>query len=116
MIINKEELFKHYDGDEDILLEIVEIFINQKDSEMNKLKKAIENKDAKEITLVSHTLKGIVSNFYAEELRVQFFDLEQKGKKNSLDNVDSDFLELEKIFPQFVLEIEELKSEIQKRL
>lgn len=114
MLINPDKIKEHFDGDEDILLEVIELFLEQRDSEVKKLIQAIRSKNSSEITISAHTLKGVVSNFYAEDLRKFFFEIEQKGKAQSVDNLEIEISKIETMFKQLLEEVESLKLSIQK--
>lgn len=109
-IINESELRANFDGDEDILADLIEEFIKKYPLIMNDLQTSIEDKKFESIKLHSHTLKGVVSNFFAESVRLKFYDIEQAASKHleadykNMLNVASD--ELEKL----VEELKELKS------
>jgi len=114
MLINPDEIKEHFDGDEDILLEVIEIFLEQKDIEVKKLIQGIKSKNSSEITISAHTLKGVVSNFYAEDLRKFFYEIEQKGKAQNIDNLEGEIIKIESMFKQLLEEVENLKSSIRK--
>lgn len=49
------------------------------------IEKAIENKNPNDLKIAAHTLKGAVSNFYAEPSRQLAWQLEQLGHSQKLD-------------------------------
>jgi len=68
MIINKEQFqenFKYFD--KEIIVEIIDLFVNEFDERMEKLKDCIERSDRENLRFNAHSLKGVIANFVAEE-------------------------------------------------
>lgn len=91
MIINKEQFqenFKFFD--KEIIVEIIDLFINEFDDRMKSIKDSIDNSDMEALKFSAHSLKGVISNFVAEEPRELAKKLEDKA-----DNKDeSDLVEI----------------------
>jgi HPt (histidine-containing phosphotransfer) domain-containing protein len=104
--IDLPKIQEHFEGDEDILSELITEFIIKNTSLINELELAIIDLEFEKIKIQAHTLKGLVSNFYAEEIRLGFFELENRG----LRQIDNDNLTYFKdLKTKFLIMIDELK-------
>jgi HPt (histidine-containing phosphotransfer) domain-containing protein len=64
------------DFDADVIHQIITIYISEHPVKFNALKKALEQKDFNNLRNIAHGLKGVLSQFFAEEARQQAKDLE----------------------------------------
>ncbi len=60
-----QELLLQFKGDEDILIEMIGLFIDSIQNFLKPLREAVNAKDREKIKLFAHNLKGATSNFYA---------------------------------------------------
>ncbi|HKW88515.1 MAG TPA: response regulator, partial [Candidatus Acidoferrales bacterium] len=58
-----EDLLEHFQGDRDLLAEIIRLFRDEAASLLRSLREAVQNRDASAISRTSHTLKGSIGNF-----------------------------------------------------
>ena len=82
MVINKEQFqenFKFFD--KEIIVEIIDLFIDEFDERMMNLKSNIEASDMEQLIFHAHSLKGVISNFVADEPRELARALEEKAKE-----------------------------------
>jgi HPt (histidine-containing phosphotransfer) domain-containing protein len=112
-IINKEQLLENFSGDEEILKEIVESYLDANSKTlMAELAAAIEKKTAKEIEHAAHTIKGVVSNFACPSCVDKAFELESMGRSGELDGAEVAFSELKELIDALNLELEALIKDI----
>ncbi|MCR9206183.1 MAG: Hpt domain-containing protein, partial [Halobacteriovoraceae bacterium] len=71
------------------------------------LKASVESQDGKQLKISAHTLKGIVSNFYAEDFKEAAFKLEMAGENNDFTETRDELLKFEKLNEEVILELEE---------
>jgi|GEM_PF-5487054 len=76
---NHEELLFQFRGDEEILLEMVELFIEAKEDFLSAIEDSIAKKDGDRLRISAHTLKGVLSNFFAENGKKNAYLLEECG-------------------------------------
>lgn len=95
-----EKLYKDFSGDEEILNEYIQNFINHMPERMTILEMAIKANDFEVIKIESHNLKDLLVNLYQEEMVSQLENLEKYGKDKKIKN----------ILPMFV----DLKTDMQK--
>jgi HPt (histidine-containing phosphotransfer) domain-containing protein len=64
--IDLESAIRQLGGDEGILREIADIFLHEYPGMLNALKIAVDNRDCRAISEISHALKGNLGSFCAE--------------------------------------------------
>ena len=92
MVIDKEkfqENFKHFD--KELIVEIIDMFINEHPDRMAKIKKDIESSDMESLKFNAHSFKGVIANFMAELPKTHAKILEEKAKLNDSNDLDSDY-------------------------
>ncbi len=99
-----KENFQYFD--KEIVLEIIDIFINEYPDRIKTIGESIENKDFDKIRFNSHSMKGVVANFTAPDIQNQAKDLEIKGTNKDLDGINEMF---EKFKTDSSAMLEELK-------
>ncbi len=80
MVINKEQFqenFKFFD--KEIIVEIIDLFIGEFDDRMKSIKDSIESSDMAALKFNAHSLKGVISNFVADEPQLLAKQLEDKA-------------------------------------
>lgn len=110
MLIDLEALKSHFDGDIEIIEQLTEVFEQSYGESLSGLEQAIAENDFPNIKLHAHTLKGMISNFFAEDLRQTAFFLEQCGNEQNLKDdyqVKLDYLKNE--IPALISELKNLE-------
>ncbi|MDZ7740392.1 MAG: Hpt domain-containing protein [Bacteroidota bacterium] len=112
MLINKEEFretFKPFD--KEIVVEIIDIFIQEWPERRDQIRKNIGEGDFDSLRFNAHSLKGVVANFIAEAPK----DLAKILEDNAKEKVDDDnmdiFLQMEEQINQLISELEEIRKE-----
>ena len=85
---------ENFKGMEDIAHDMILEFLCTLPTMLSNLKDAVNARDPSRIELAAHTIKGVVSTFYAEPSRRLAEKLEAKGKERQLENVSEIFREL----------------------
>ena len=105
MIINEKELMLHFEGDEELIGELLEVFETSYPETLASLKKSLTEKSIKDLELHAHTMKGMVSNFFSKELKDAAFELEKMGREGKIEN-ENQFLEiLEAGLPKMIQDV-----------
>jgi CheY-like chemotaxis protein len=107
-VFDRQEFLNRIDGNEEILKQLVAIIPKSLFEEIGKLKSALDRKDAGDIKLHTHTIKGMGANFSANRLRDIAYQIECAGKDGGIE-IDS-FL-MEKL-EQEAMELNSVLSEI----
>ena len=94
-------------GDVDLLKEVVELFLDDYPSTFEKIKGAVDNRDATALEHHAHSLKGSVSTFGANRAFEAAFTLEKQGRSGDLTGATDGLLQLEQALealrPELVL-------------
>jgi signal transduction histidine kinase/CheY-like chemotaxis protein/HPt (histidine-containing phosphotransfer) domain-containing protein len=78
------DLLKDFDGDEGLLAEIINIYIEDVPKQLTALKEGLENRNAEEVHLRGHTIKGASANVGAILMRKVASEIEAAGKAGDL--------------------------------
>lgn len=105
MLVDEKELKVHFDGDEELISELLEVFESSYPETLNAVKKSLEENNLQDLELHAHTLKGMVSNFFAKTLKDAAFALEKMGREQALENADGHVKTLEDGLPQLVNDV-----------
>lgn len=82
------------DGDEDLLAELITLFLQRRQLLLDRIGAAIEAGDPALLDDAAHAFKGAVNHFCAEQVRRRALALESKGKNGDLDGAAEIFQEL----------------------
>ncbi len=94
-VVDKEESLHRLDGDEELLREIWEMFIEEAPRQLEALKAAIDEGDTVLIQRQAHTIKSIAANAGASLMKSKASDIEQYGKCRGLERMRSMYEKLE---------------------
>ncbi|GBD97818.1 MAG TPA: response regulator [Nitrospirae bacterium] len=86
VVVDRVESLSRLDGDEELLRELWEIFIDDTPGQMQALKKAIDTGDFVIVERTAHSLKSAAANIGANLMRAEAFSIELAGKYNNIDN------------------------------
>ena len=81
---DKAALLKRMDGDEELLYELIDLFLTNYPGMFSEIQKAVASNDSQAVMASAHALKGAVSNFLASEAQDAAFQLEKIGKSGDL--------------------------------
>ena len=93
-----------------ILNEIIDDFVNNTDSKLERIKSRIDAGEMRKLMLDAHSLKGEIAMFAAYPVKDQMFILEDKGRKEIQDNLQQDFELAAKLVAQLKQELLTLKK------
>lgn len=105
MIVNMENLKLHFDGDEELIVELLEVFEATYPKTLASVEKAMKEKNHSELELHAHTLKGMISNFFADELKEASYALEKSGREKIDTDLDKWLKILKDKLPGLVEEV-----------
>jgi HPt (histidine-containing phosphotransfer) domain-containing protein len=112
MSVIDQDLFKQNFQyfDKEIVLEIINIFIEEYPTRMQTIKKNIDEKDFDQLRFNAHSLKGVIANFVAPEPQELARSLEMKGTNKEEEGVENLFSELKEKADLLVEELKELRQ------
>jgi HPt (histidine-containing phosphotransfer) domain-containing protein len=79
---------------EDLLSDLVAMFIEEVPGRLAELEEALARKDPAATRLAAHTLKGTGGNFGASRMQALASAIEEKGRNGSLDGAEATFIQL----------------------
>ena len=113
-MIDKKQFLENFQYfDNEIVVEIINIFIDEYPNRMETLRKNIDEKDFDQIKFNAHSLKGVVANFMAPEVQELARQLEVKGTNKDMKDVEELFNRLKEKTRQVIEELEVLKENFQ---
>jgi HPt (histidine-containing phosphotransfer) domain-containing protein len=87
--LNRDELLERLGGDEQLVQEVVRLFLDDCPRRLADLKAAVEARDAEQIRTTAHALKGAAGNLSAMALFEAARTLERMAHENQLDAADA---------------------------
>ena len=87
-ILNLAEAMQNMDGDAELLQEIVEIFMETADNQLQTLVANIAAGETAQVAILAHAMKGGASNFCADRFVASALRLELLAKGGTLDGAD----------------------------
>jgi len=87
--LDKDMLLKAFDQDWSFFKEVVDVFLSDYPRLMDNLRLAFKEGDCDTLTRSAHSLKGMLRNFQAEEAAAIAFDIEQKGKQEQFEGLET---------------------------
>ena len=106
---DKSELLERLYGDEKLLKELLEIFLNNAPEIITELKESLECKNFHMITKNAHKLKGMAGNISVKRIHKQAYNLETAGRTKQYDRIPA-------LIQLIEMEFEDLKDELNKIL
>ncbi len=82
---NQNLLNENFGDDKEILIELVDVFFSELPNMISPIRKSIDENVSADLHLHAHTLKGAVSNFFAEKCVEHSFELEKMGRSGTID-------------------------------
>lgn len=87
LIDNKQftDNFQYFD--KEIVLEIIDIFINEYPDRIKSISETIEQQDFDNLRFNAHSIKGVIANFIAVDVQEIARDIEMKGANKDITGV-----------------------------
>ncbi|MBE0651549.1 MAG: Hpt domain-containing protein [Bacteroidales bacterium] len=103
-----QENFQYFD--KEVVLDIINIFLEEYPLRMNTIKTNIDQKDFDQLRFNAHSLKGVVANFIAPDVQNVARTMEMKGTNKDFSDIDELYSELKEKADVMVKELSELKK------
>ena len=94
-VFNSEGALAMLDGDAELFVELVKLFMTESVELQDQIHDAIEQRDAKRLERAAHSLKGSAAAFCGESTRAVAQKLEAIGASGNLDQAGDLFVELQ---------------------
>ncbi len=110
-MIDRETFSMTYDNfDKEVVVEIIDIFIAEYADRMAALRKALDERNFDGLNKHSHSLKGVVANFYDDTTHHLARQLEMKGKEEIFEGAEDIYRELKVAAESLLGELKELRT------
>jgi len=103
-VFDVEQLMQITMNDDDLAKEIVKIYIEETLENLQKLRSAIEDENAADARLHSHSIKGASANVGADIIQAKAAQAEMAAKSGDLNTVKDLIVTLEEAYRDFVTE------------
>ena len=86
-VLDWAQALRAVDGEEELLKEIAELFLEEGPQLMEKIRDAVHRADADGVERAAHSLKGSVSNFGAKPAYEAALELERSGRSGQFEEM-----------------------------
>jgi HPt (histidine-containing phosphotransfer) domain-containing protein len=100
-VFDERRFLENFEGLGNLGEECIDAYFDQLPKLVGDLRDAIQKMDPPQVEMCAHTLKGVVSNFYAERVRALAAELEKMGRAATLSGAAEIFVRLEAELPRF---------------
>ena len=97
-VFNRQALLQRVDGDEELLEELLHIFLDHTPQQLQDIRRALEAGDAPGLMGQAHSLKGAAASISAEALKEAAWQVELAGQNRALEEAQ---LLLEALIQEF---------------
>jgi len=94
-VLNYQDALERVGGDEELLRDVAELFVQECPRLLSNIEEAIRHKDAGALERAAHELKGSAANFAAQPVVDTAFQLEVMGRNGDIEGAPKAFVELE---------------------
>ncbi|MBD3234424.1 MAG: response regulator [candidate division Zixibacteria bacterium] len=110
-VFDKKVALERVEGDEEILSEVVVLFLNDYENLLSKIRQAAESDDFDTLKRTAHTLKGAAGNIGAESVYSTAYQLENIGENKNLDDAEKAVSMLQKELDKLIPLLESMAKE-----
>ncbi|MFK7770271.1 MAG: response regulator [Mariniblastus sp.] len=87
-LVDWERAFETVGGDRSLLGELIKVFLKDRESMVQNIKRAIDSKNDKELRLSAHSMKGALTHLGARDSAIIAGELEERGLAAQFDGVE----------------------------
>lgn len=109
-VVNESQLLAHYEGDIELILELLQVFEETYSETLDELEGMYKANDFEKFEACAHTLKGMVSNFFAITIQEKASELEQMASEHSLAGAEVLIDEIKNLIPLMLTSIKDLSA------
>ncbi|MFQ3573990.1 MAG: response regulator [Thermodesulfovibrionales bacterium] len=110
-LINREKALDLLGGDEEMLSQIYDMFLDYVPTQIETLNTALKQKDMESLNRVSHSLKSNAGTIGSEELRQKAYQMEISAKQNDLEAFERHYAEFSALLKAVIEEIHKFKKD-----
>ncbi len=75
--------------DDDDFIELAELLVTTSNDDLKKVEQGLANNDPEQVAAASHSIKGAAGNMGFEDISAMAAEMEQSGRKGSLDGLEA---------------------------
>jgi HPt (histidine-containing phosphotransfer) domain-containing protein len=105
VLLDGAMLLDRVEGDEELLRELVDLFLEDAPKQLAEIRAAIDAADSAQVARAAHTLKGAVANFGAPAAVHLARNLEAMGRRGDLTGASTACATLEKVLQALLAEL-----------
>lgn len=109
--LDREMLLAQFGGDEEILREIAELFIEDAPRQLSEIQEAMARRDGDALARSAHSIKGAIGNFTESDAYDLALKLELLGRDKEFSRAEAVYGDLEKALDQLMSELETVLRE-----
>jgi HPt (histidine-containing phosphotransfer) domain-containing protein len=113
-LIDRASLLERVEGDQEVLSEMIQIFLEEAPVLMNAMHGALQSGDMVVLERSAHSLKGAVSNLSSKATAAAALKLEQDAKENNLQSAKESLAVVERIVKLLLPALSELSQGVSK--
>ena len=114
--VDRDALIALLDGDPDLIMMIIDSFLNNCPDYMVAIRGAVEEKDAERLTREAHSLKGAAGSLRAEPAREAARALEEMGRSDDFTEAEAALETLEDEIGRLKTALRALREECREEL
>lgn len=107
VVWDHQQALEYVGGDEELLQDLMKLFLQRKDILLVAVEEAIAAADAEAISDTAHALKGAVNHFAAKRSQMLSKTIEDNARLGKLEDVAALFDEVRKAVAQLELELQQ---------
>jgi two-component system sensor histidine kinase/response regulator len=104
-LFDKEAALARVGDDEELLAELVKIFLDDYPNSLTAIDEAVARQDPPLLERAAHTLKGAVANFGADAVVREAYELERQGRSGDLSHANENLHRLHEVIRQLDYEL-----------
>jgi HPt (histidine-containing phosphotransfer) domain-containing protein len=105
-LIEKKEMLG-----EELLIEIIDMFLDSYSGSLNNIEDNIKNSDFPSLIFNAHSFKNDLGNFGSQEVIDLAYQLEKKGRDNDTSGLDELFKNIKATIEHLAVELKEFKNQ-----
>ncbi len=95
MVFNKEEALDRVDGDFELFVDIISIFVQDTPEKMAQIEKELQQQDAESLKRTAHSLKGSIGVFCADSAYSAALKLESDAREGDWEKISTSYKQLD---------------------
>ncbi len=112
LLLDIEEFKKRVGGDENLMHELFEIYADECEEKLNRIRIAVEEKDSEKLEKSAHNLKGASANISAKAVYETAYELEKIGTSKDMSQTTDALKRLENNLSKTIEQIKAVSSQL----